>query len=225
MTEEKSSVSPEGSFAGIDLTSSPKKPSAYALLGAGLKIRFLGSLRTNSELIEITERHRPILVAIDAPLSLPVGLCCMNEDCLCEASSKREGRLCERKLAKNGIPSYFTTKRSIIKKMVSRALDLKKDLVARGHDVIEIYPYASKVRLWKNERIPKRTTPEGLRFLKTQLANIMPDISKHKAKLNHDLCDAAIAAYTAYLHHQGNTDLIGDREEGLISIPSSTPTS
>jgi len=31
-----------------------------------------------------------------------------------------------------------------------------------------------------------------------------------------------IAAYTAYLHHQGRTELIGDPDEGLIPIPSTT---
>jgi len=35
---------------------------------------------------------------------------------------------------------------------------------------------------------------------------------------DHDLCDAAIAAYTAFLHHQGKTELCGESEEGAICL-------
>ncbi len=84
--------------------------------------------------------------------------------------------------------------------------------------MIEIYPYASKVRLW-GKRIPKKTSTEGLECLKAHLAGIIPDLAQHTAKLDHDLCDAAIAGYTAYLHFQGKTEPIGDPDEGLIYIP------
>ena len=36
---------------------------------------------------------------------------------------------------------------------------------------------------------------------------------------SHDLCDAAIAAYTAFLHAHGRTELCGDVEEGAICLP------
>jgi len=205
-------------FAGIDLTSSPKRASAYALLGADLRIRSLKSLSTDSEIIAAIGRDRPTLVAIDAPQSLPQGLCCLNEDCLCHPASNGKGRLCERELARQGIPCYFTTKKSIIKEMVERALNLKTEFSVRGYEVIEIYPYASKVRLW-SKRIPNKTSAEGLEYLKVHLTGIIPDLAQHRAKLGHDLCDAVIAAYTAYLHFQGKTEPIGDPDEGLIYIP------
>ncbi len=209
-------------FAGIDLTSSPKKASAYALLGADLRIRSLKSLSTDPEIIATVERDRPTLVAIDAPLSLPQGLCCLNEDCLCYPVLIGKGRLCERELARQRIPCYFTTKKSIIKEMVERALNLKTEFSARGYEVIEIYPYASKVRLW-GKLIPKKTSAEGLEYLKVHLTGIIPDLAQHKAKLGHDLCDAVIAAYTAYLHYQGKTEPIGDPDEGQIYIPYPQP--
>lgn len=207
------------SFVGIDLTSSPKKPSAYGALGKGLEIYYPGFLSTDSEIIAAIDRDRPLLVAIDAPLSLPKGLCCLEEGCPCQASSRGKGRLCERELAKLGIPCFFTNKKSIIKKMVYRAIALTRELIDRGHDVIEAYPYASKMRLF-GKPIPKKTTPTGLRFLKDRLSVLIPCIDRDSLK-NHDLCDAVIAAYTAYLQHQEETKLIGDPEEGLISIPSS----
>lgn len=205
-------------FAGIDLTSSSKKPSAYALLKDDSTISYLRHLYTDAEIISEIERHKPTLAAIDAPLSLPEGLCCLNQGCQCKPISEVKGRLCERELARMGIPCYFTTKRSIIKEMVYRAIALKKELLACGCGVIEVYPYASKVRLW-GKPIPKKTTPNGLRFLVEHLGIVIPDIIRYQAKLDHDLSDAVIAAYTAYLHHQRKTEAIGDPTEGLIYIP------
>ena len=205
-------------FAGIDLTFSPEKASAYALLGADLRIHSLKSLSTDSEIIAAIERDRPTLVAIDAPLSLPKGLCCLNEDCLCQPASSGKGRLCERDLARQGIPCYFTTKKSIINEMVYRAIDLKQEFRARGLEVIEVYPYASKVRFW-GKSIPKKTSAQGLEYLKVHLTGIFPDLAQHRAKLDHDRCDAVIAACTAYLYSQGKTEPIGDPDEGLIYIP------
>jgi hypothetical protein len=37
---------------------------------------------------------------------------------------------------------------------------------------------------------------------------------------NHDLCDAAVAAYTALLHYQNEADALGNDAEGQIFIPS-----
>ena len=33
------------------------------------------------------------------------------------------------------------------------------------------------------------------------------------------MCDAAVAAYTAFLHYQGKTELYGEPEEGAIYLP------
>jgi predicted nuclease with RNAse H fold len=205
-------------FAGIDLTSSPKKASAYALLESNLRIHSLKSLSTDSEIIAAVDRDRPTLIAIDAPLSLPTGLCCLNEDCECHPISDSKGRLCERELASLGISSYFTTKRSIIKKMVYRAIDLRKKFAACGIQVIEVYPYASKVAMW-GKPIPKKTSTVGLEYLKVHLTGIIPDLAQQRAKLDHDLCDAVIAAYTGYLYYLGKTEPIGDPDEGRIYIP------
>ena len=206
------------SFAGIDLTSSPKKPSAYALLDGELRISFRERLHTDRDIIAAVELDLPTTVAIDAPLSLPKGLCCLDEDCLCHPESGEKGRLCERELAKLGIGCFFTTKRSIIERMVHRAINLKNGLLARGYQVIEVYPYASKVRLWGRPAY-KKTTNRGVEFLRAHLAMTVPDIERNGSKLTHDHCDAVIAAYTACLHYRGKVDLIGDPDEGQIFIP------
>jgi predicted nuclease with RNAse H fold len=60
-----------------------------------------------------------------------------------------------------------------------------------GIPVIEVYPYVSKVRLW-GKGMPKKT----------------------------DQLDAIVAAYTAYLYACGLAEGVGDRDEGMIYLPS-----
>jgi predicted nuclease with RNAse H fold len=183
-----------------------------------LHLIYSSLLHPNSDILKVARSQGFKLVAIDAPLSLPKGLCCLNEGCPCQPKAEAKGRSCERELARQGIPCYFTTKKSIIKDMVYRGIKLKAELEAMGGEVIEVYPYASKVRLW-GRNIPKKTTPAGLTFLKQHIGFLLPSLSSHLDRFNHDLCDAAIAAYTAFLHHQGKTELCGDIEEGVICLP------
>jgi len=209
----------ESDFVGIDLTSSPRKPSACIGLEKGANLLFTGLLATDSDIVAlVSSESSSCLVAIDAPLTLPLGLCCLEESCSCQLISPSKGRECERELARLGIPSYFTTKRSIIKPMVYRGIKIREALERRGYQVIEVYPYASKVRLW-GKPFPPKTRPDGLAFLRGHLASLMPSLSPYTADFSHDLCDAAIAAYTAFLHHSGKTRQAGNPEEGAIYIP------
>jgi len=210
----------KGGFLGIDLTSAEAKPSACLGLDRELRLTYSGFLHQDSDILKLTSRHRFELVAIDAPLSLPKGLCCLEESCSCQPRGEVKGRNCERQLRKQGIPVFPTTKKTFIKKLIYRGIKLKTELEAMGYEVIEIYPYASKVRLF-GRNIPKKTTPAGLAFLKQRICQLLPDIAPYADRFNHDMCDAAIAAYTAYLHSQGKTELCGEPEEGAICLPFS----
>ncbi|KPJ53021.1 MAG: hypothetical protein AMJ37_01960 [Dehalococcoidia bacterium DG_18] len=176
-------------------------------------------LFSDGQIIEAIECYHPSIVAIDAPLSLPNGLCCLEESCPCQSLSSAKGRVCERELSRRGIPCYYTTKKSIIKDMVYRAIALKDEITARGYQVIEVYPYAAKVRLL-GRHIPKKITPEGVAFLKERLAALLPNPIPYLEMFNHDLCDALLAAYNAYLYDKGEIESIGDPEEGAIFIPA-----
>jgi predicted nuclease with RNAse H fold len=201
---------------GIDLTCKETRPSAYLGLDNELHLIDYGSRFRDSDILSLVLSYHFSLVAIDAPLSLPKGLCCLEESCPCQAEA--EGRSCERELAKQGIGLFRTTKKSIIKDMVCRGIRLKAELEAKGCQVIEVYPYATKVRLW-GRNIPKKTTPCGLTFLKQHISLILPSTVPYLGKFNHDLCDAAIAAYTAFLYYNGKTELCGKAEEGVICLP------
>ena len=132
-------------FLGIDLTGSGRRPSASALLGAGDDVLDLGYLGEDTDILRLVERHAPRYVALDAPFGLPRGLCCLEESCPCSPESSQPGRACERELASRyGIPCFWTTKRTIIKAMVYRAIALRAALEERGMEVLETYPYASR---------------------------------------------------------------------------------
>ena len=143
-------------FFGIDLTSKEAKPSACFCLSDRLEVIYYGLPNTDSDIATQVSRCSPQVIAIDAPLSLPSGLCCLEENCACQPESACKGRQCERELAKAGIPCYFTTKRSIIKEMIYRGMKLRTELSERNFKVIEVYPYASKVRLFSKPIPSKR---------------------------------------------------------------------
>jgi hypothetical protein len=56
-------------------------------------------------------------------------------------------------------------------------------------------------------------------FLKDRVRRILPSLKPYSGMLNHDLCDAAIAAYTGLLYHENRAEALGDCEEGLILTP------
>jgi len=206
-------------FIGIDLTSSPKRPSACVGLDEKLRLVFYELLSSDGDILGAIESHRPGIVAIDAPLGLPEGLCCLEESCSCQAQLPGKGRICERELSRRGIPCYYTTKKSIIKNMVYRAIGLKREIAARGCEVIEVYPYATKVALF-GRSIPPKSKPAGISFLRERLVQFMPQLAPYLPRFSHDLCDAIIAAYTAYLYAQGEAEVLGDTEEGAICVPA-----
>ena len=203
---------------GIDLTSKEAKPSACLGLDNQLNLICLDFPNGDSDILQVVSKYEFELIAIDAPLSLPKGLCCLEESCSCQPAAEGKGRDCERKLTKQGIGLFRTTKKSIIKAMVYRGIRLKNELEAKGYEVIEVYPYASKLRLF-GKPIPSKLKPEGLTFLKQRICQLLPDITPYVDGFNHDMCDAAIAAYTAFLRYQGKTELCGEPEEGAICLP------
>ena len=208
-------------YLGLDLTTSEKKASAYAVLDDGGRLADCGQLRTNAEIRGWALAQSAAALGIDCPLGLPAGLDCLEEDCpreSCVTRSSRKGREAERELARRGISCYFTTKRSIIKAMVYRGMALSKDLSAKGLEVVEVYPYASKRILW-GKSIPKKSSRSGKKYMQEHLELLVPGVASWAGRLTHDHHDAIVAAYTAYLHGRGETEQLGKEEEAFIVVP------
>jgi len=180
---------------GIDLTATERRASACAVLDAAAQVLDLRLCQTDNDLLALAEEYRPEVVAIDAPLSLPAGLHCLEETCPCQPTSPHKGRACEQALARLGIGCYFTTKRSLIKAMVYRGMGLLAELRQRGLAVIEIYPFATKVRLFG--RLLGKATLAGREALWARLRPLLAGGPALPDDLpSHDLLDALLAAYT-----------------------------
>lgn len=203
---------------GIDLTASERKPTACAALDARGRLAHLGFERADADILALARNRGAVLIAIDAPLSYPSGMCCMEEACGCESVHAFKGRACERELLRRGIRLYITTKHSFIKPLIYRAIRLAAQFEAMGCGVIEVYPYASKALLW-GKPVPNKSSAVGKEFAQHRLRRLIPGFRECAVKPNHDLHDALIAAYTGYLHTQGETDLAGDANEGQIALP------
>jgi predicted nuclease with RNAse H fold len=206
------------SFLGIALSSSTKRLSTYALLDDQGIIEYLEQFSTFDDLITLMESCNPSMVGIDAPLTLPMGLCCLDEDHSCSPTLGQKGRTAERELARMHIGCFFTTKRSIIKPLIYRGRKLYEYLTDRGYQVLETYPYATKVILFGDKMPPKNST-KGLVFLKDKLSQMIEGMDPYLDGLNHDGCDAILSGYTVWLHGNERTDLLGIPEEGYIVVP------
>lgn len=199
---------------GIDLTSSEKKASGIVICEN--EHYDYGLAKTDHDIIKTCADAD--IVAIDSPLRLPEGFCCLELDCNCHAG-KPTGRSCERELSKRGIPLYFTTKKTIIKNMIYRAMKLA-DIIGRDK-VIEIYPYSIKVVLF-GKPVPSKATKEGLLALKELIAKALGIPLYELKPLNHDITDGLLACYVAQLHLEGQTESVGTISESPIVIPALT---
>ena len=203
---------------GIDLSGSEARPTACAVLAADGVLSSLTKKSSDEAIVDLVREYRPSVVAVDSPLGFPQGMDCLEESHDCRSVHNFHGRICERELMNAGVPLYVTTKRSIIKQMVYRAIALAGRIRDLGCEVIEVYPYAAKVSLF-GARPPKKTSPEGLAYLTGGLSALVPGLPNFDAQLDHDLLDALTAAYTARLYTQGRTRALGIEEEAQIHVP------
>jgi predicted nuclease with RNAse H fold len=195
-------------FFGIDLTSTEAKPSACLGLDNKSELVYLGFLTENRDIITLLNFYSPQVIAIDAPLGLPLGLCCLEESCPCKPKFPRKNRQCDQELRQQGIPCYPTSKKTFIKDLIYRGIELKINIgheVEQDSQIIEVYPFASKVRLF-GKTMPRKTTEQGMSFIRNKLEEILPGLKPYSDMLDHDLCDAAVTAYTALLLHQNRVE-------------------
>lgn len=174
---------------GIDLAGHSTNPSGLALLsGRTFKTRIVHS---DMEIIKLCRREQPALVAIDAPLSLPV---------------RGNLRHADASLIKRGLRVFPPTFSGMLS-LTRRGIRLAKKLRARKIRVIEIHPRTSGVILFK--------TSNRKRWL-TKLKKM--GFCLEGGKSRHET-DAILAALAGALHLQGKTEEIGDGREGMIIIP------
>ena len=163
----------------------------------------------------------PHVMAIDAPLSLPLRVCCLKQSSPCQPQFPRSERQCEQELMLRGTPCYPTGKKTSIRQLVYRRMELKSGIcreVKQPGQIIDVYPFASRLRLF-GRPMPSKTNKQGLTLLRDKLGNMLLGLKPWPAMLNHDLYDAVLAAYTALLRHRNRVEALASSQERTIVIP------
>ncbi|HLI45574.1 MAG TPA: DUF429 domain-containing protein [Geobacterales bacterium] len=188
---------------GVDLSGSEKKASGLCFMSNDLEIEtFL--LKKDSEILNMINKRRPKIVAIDAPLSLPKGRVSLYE------RSNIHLRECDRALLAMGI-KLFPATLGPMRMLTERGMRIKDFLIKEGFEVIEVFPGATQDILG----LPRKN--QGLKKLLIGLTEI--GIKGLKEKMNSDELDAVTCAYTALLYLIGHCIELGSKEEGIIVIP------
>ena len=202
----------------------PGRGVAFALLDADARLLRLGRQEGYADLLSLAQGLAAEVIAIDAPLGLPLGWGCLDLPCTCGRcqTGPSARRAAERALARLGIGVMWTTKRTILRPLVEWAMAQRQALEKAGKEVIEVYPYASKVALLG--RPPARkTTAVGRQWLQIGLSRWVHGLPTDRL-LSHDELDAVVAAYTAILWRHGDACALGRPEDGVIVVPCPTLT-
>ena len=188
---------------GIDLAGSERRNTGICILNENLDAKCF-VVHKDEEILDLIEKFKPDLIAIDAPLSLPKGRKSLDR------REKIHFRECDKKLFELGI-KFFPITLGPMRMLTKRGIKLRKILERKGYKVIEVYPGATQDIL----KIPRKSV--SLKKLLNGLKKL--GIKTEKKELTHDELDAITAAYTGYLHLKGMSLSLGDPKEGVIIIP------
>ncbi|MCJ7762540.1 DUF429 domain-containing protein [Candidatus Bathyarchaeota archaeon] len=176
---------------GIDLAGLSKNPTGLALLKG--KAMETSLIYNDEEILESITRNAPLLIAIDAPLSLPKkGEAFRRED---------------REMVKRGY-RVFPPTLPAMKTLTLRAIKLNRLIEENTYKTIEVHPTSSRKALqmplkdWK-------TIQENLKTLGLKGELEMRQLATHEI-------DAVTAALTATLHLKNQTEQIGDGKACII---------
>lgn len=192
---------------GIDLAGAEGRDTGFCIL-KDLKAES-HTLHRDGEIVSKILEANPRVVAIDAPLALPSGRCCLEDDCSCRG--KGHFRKCDLELRRMGIP-FFPVTLGPMRKLTRRGIVLRKILEETGFEVIETYPGGAQ-DLWG---IPRRRDLEGLRRGLKGLG-VTGSIDKTNIS-NHEL-DAITCALVGRLYALGDYVALGDAKEVLMILP------
>ena len=202
---------------GIDLAGLPGRETGIAILRDGL-LEYLAAAGDDAEILAIVERAGPTAtIAINAPLTLPRGRCCLDDDCPCRHDPGTRSRELERELLRLRVPILAM---ALIKVLARRGYILAAALREREVTPLEVYPFAT-LRLLGLPTAGKRTQL-GRRRIHNALQPLVPGLD-HPEASEHQL-DAVVCALTAQLWRQGKTRTVGVADEGLMVIPAIAAT-
>lgn len=195
-------TNPKQNIIGIDLAGVPTRPTGICLL-RGMRAE-TSLVYTDDEILKIAETHKPAVITIDAPLSLPPGRKTIED------RSGQHLRPCDRELLRRKI-KFFPITLGPMRILTRRGIALKEKLLPLCDHVLEVYPGGAQDIL----RIPRKQ--QGLDKLleghkKLGITGLIPGLSDHEL-------DAVTSAYVGKLFLEGKAEVYGSLEEGAIVMP------
>ncbi len=216
------------SILGIDLAAKAENQTGIAFIN-NRKI-FLKTFYSNEDIINEIIRRRPWIVAIDAPLSLPEGRCCLEKDCSCSVGG--HFRRSDREMRKFGgvLPLTFPGMKTLtfrgieIKKLINKIYgdsgnfsrdsnnsktDLSKVTKIDYIDLIETHPRTSQRVFGFSDTVEEffSLIQEFFQFNKD-----LEDTTPHEI-------DGLFAAFSGLFYSQDKYLEVGNPEEGSIIVP------
>jgi predicted nuclease with RNAse H fold len=195
---------------GLDLAGSPRRPTGFCVL-RGRRVH-IGHAFGDEDIRDLVESAAPQLVAIDAPLALPAGRCCLLDTCSCARTT--HFRASDYELRRLGI-RFFPMTLGPMRQLTQRGMLLKVALEAAGVQVIETYPGAAQ-DLWG---IPRQRDTAGLRrgLARFRLHGL------GRSEGSPHVLDAVTCALVGQLYLEGRAWSIGSPEEALMILPPPSP--
>lgn len=185
---------PKNIIVGIDLAGKATNPTGWAMLRN--KTISTCHLNHDEEILKRSINCDPKIIAVDAPLSMP---------------KKAIMRKADKEMHKRGYP-VFPPRFPAMEKLTLRAIRIVRELTRRRFKVIEVHPTSTRKALKMPTKDWKKIQTIFLRI------GLEGDL-KTRVLTPHEI-DAVTAALTGHLYIQGKTELIGDKKEGYIVVPS-----
>ena len=185
---------PKNIIIGIDLAGKATNPTGWAML----KNKTISTchLHRDEEILKRSINCDPKIIAVDAPLSMP---------------KKAAMRKADKEMHKRGYP-VFPPRFPAMEKLTLRAIRIVRELTRRRFKVIEVHPSSTRKAL-------KMPTKDWKKIQTILLQIGLEGDLKTRVLTPHEI-DAVTAALTGHLYIQRKTELIGDKKEGYIVVPS-----
>lgn len=203
--EDRRAQRRRGPVVGLDLAGSAHRSTGFCLLRGARRVE-TKVLHDDEEILAAVREAEPILVSIDAPLSLPAGRRSL------EARGPPHLRACDRELLRRRI-RFFPLTLGPMRLLTARGLRLKARLERDGLPVVESYPGAAQDILG----LPRKGL--GVERLRRALRNRGFSGSIERRRTTHDELDAVVCAWVGYLYALGRAEEIGDPSEGIMILP------
>jgi predicted nuclease with RNAse H fold len=187
------------SVVGLDLAGVENRPTGLCVLKEMTAETFL--VYADDEILKRTEESSPEVVAIDAPLSLPVGRKSI------EQRTNVHLRECDKELLRRGI-KFFPITLGPMRKLTSRGISLRRILENKRFRVIEVYPGGAQDILG----IPRKQ--KGLDRLRTGLEKI--GIRGLDNRMSDHELDAVTCALVGRLWLEGKSVTYGTPVQGIV---------